>query len=242
MFRQRTRRFLFVLTPVVALASAGLSVYLKVKGQQASWLVAGPMIGLIALCAGITSYYSFLRPLKDPTTLGHLALKRTATQVTAFCKGKDVDVRLNVMAIYRPAHCLFLIRRFRIRWHYDKWHEGDGTAEFHITKGVAGAARKSGNRLAVNMEDSQIASKSWGFSQREITRLQFPKHTMIWCFPIYELDRHSQTTSRIIGMLSLDSLQAGAYAKLVGDEEVRKELEGLMQEYQDVVMEVAACL
>jgi hypothetical protein len=230
-----------LLTPVVALAGAALSVYLKVKGQQGSWWIIGPLIALIALCAGVTSYYSFLRPLKDPTTLGYLALKMVAQQIAPFCQEKGVEVRFNVMAIYRPASCFFLIRRFRIRWHFNTGHDGDGTAEFRITKGVAGAARKSGNRLAINMEDPKHKNNNWGFSQRDLDRLQFPKHTMIWCFPVYELDRHNQTTSRIIGMLSLDSLQPGAYDKLVGDEEVRKQLESRMQEYQDVVMEVAAC-
>jgi hypothetical protein len=64
---------------------------------------------------------------------------------------------------------------------------------------------------------------------------------MIWSFPIYELDRYNVTTSTILGMLNLDSLQRGAYSILVDDPSTRKQLEKLMQEYQDVAMTVAAC-
>jgi hypothetical protein len=142
MFRQRTRRFLFVLTPVAALAGTALSIYLKIKGQEASWWVIGPLIALLALCAGVTSYYSVWRPVKDPSALAGLVLEKTAKEVKAFCELKGVDVRLNVMSIYRPVNCLFLIRKFRIRWH-DKHHYGDGTAEFSIRKGIAGGRSKS---------------------------------------------------------------------------------------------------
>src|ERR1700743_3859764 len=181
MFRQRTRRFLFILTPLVAVAGTTLSVYLKIKGPQAAWWVIGTLIGLASLCAGVTSYYSFLRPIKDPTTLADLALDKMAKQVRAFCESKDVEVRLNVMAIYRPARCLFLIRRFRIRWHYAHYH-GDGTAEFRITKGVAGAARARGNALAINLEDPLHKNKNWGFTKRDLERLKFPGHKMICAF------------------------------------------------------------
>lgn len=120
-------------------------------------------------------------------------------------------------------------------------HDGDGAAEFGITKGVAGEARRRGNKYAVNMEDPKNKSNAWRFSRRDIKRLKFPEHTLIWSFPVYELDKQDDPTGKILGTVNLDSLKPGAYAALIGDPAVRTELESMMADFQDVVMKIASC-
>lgn len=241
MFRQRTRRFLFILAPVAAIAATGLSIYLKLYGQQTSWVVVGSFAAVLLLCALISSYYTYLRPLKDLNTIGRELLKLVGSRVRDYCKSKGVDVRLNVLMIYRPFKFFFLIRRFRVRWGMSMDHAGDGAAEFGIKKGVAGEARRRGNKFAANMEDPKNKNPNWKFSKWDLSRLKFPEHTLIWSFPVYELDKQDSPTGEILGAVNLDSLQPGAYATLIGDPAVRAELESMMEDLQDTVMKIASC-
>jgi hypothetical protein len=238
MFRQRARRFLFLLNPLAASSGAILGVYLKVSNDKTIWVV-GAFIAVLLLCSLVTAYYTHIRPLKDSNVIGHLFLDMVGNNIQAYCSGKGVEVRLNVLMIYRPVKFLFLIRRFRVRWHLGMAHDGDGAAEFGIKKGVVGRVFKSGNKVAVNTEGSKPSD--WGFSARDLKRLKLPDHKMIWSFPVNGLDKMDMPTGTILGMVNLDSLQQGAYAKLVADPVVRAELENMLQDFQDIVMKIASC-
>src|SRR5258708_38077131 len=102
MFRQRTRRFLFILGPIAAITATILSLYLKIFAQQTSWIVVGSLAIVLLTCAFISSYYTYLRPMKDLNTIGRLLLNIVGSRIRDYCKEKGVDVRLNVLMIYRP--------------------------------------------------------------------------------------------------------------------------------------------
>jgi hypothetical protein len=197
------------------------------------------MITIMLLCTFLPSYYTYIRPLKDSNVIGRLLLDLVGNRIRAYCLGKGVEVRLNVLMIYRPARFLFSIRRFRVRWHLGMAHDGDGAAEFGITKGVVGRVFKSGNRVAVNVEGSKPSD--WNFTARDLRRLKLPDHKMIWSFPVNGLDKTDMPTGIILGTVNLDSLQVGAYTKLVADPVVRAELESMLQDFQDIVMKIASC-
>lgn len=241
MLRTGRRRLVFLLTPLATTISSILGLYLKVYGQSTSWRVVGGLVLILISSAFLASYFTHVRPVRDASTVGRLLLDHVGQRIAKYCQDKGVSIRLNALILYRPARFLFLARRFKARWSLGM-HQADAGTEFGIKKGVSGQVFKSGNSVAVDMEESRNRDpRTWKFTERDLRRLKFPGHTLIWSFPVFELNRENYPTGRILGTLNLDSLQKGAFQALVRDDVVRTELEDMMEQLQDMVSRVASC-
>jgi hypothetical protein len=110
----------------------------------------------------------------------------------------------------------------------------DNKVEFHISKGVAGAAVARRRAVFVNLEQRNNRH-SWGFSDKELAG--FPHFTAIWSLPVFELDKAGNPTGKILGTINLDSVTRGAFSVLEGN----PAYERLLEEFQDLVSKVASC-
>ncbi|HJX82958.1 MAG TPA: hypothetical protein VJ723_01295 [Candidatus Angelobacter sp.] len=226
-----------MLTPLATIMGALIGVYLKTNPNISWWIVGGLLGGLI-LSAVLASYFTHIRPARDASTVGRLLLDHIGTRIVKYCDEKGIAVRLNVLVVYRPLRFLFLMRRFKVRWSLEM-HHADGGADFGIRKGVAGRVFATGVNLAIDMENPNNQGV-WKFTERDCRRLKFPSHTLIWSFPVCELNKENYITGRVLGTLNLDSLEPNAFNILVADQAVRNEVELMMQELQDVVSKVAS--
>ena len=96
--------------------------------------------------------------------------------------------------------------------------------------------------MAIDMEDPRNGSpRIWGFTDHDLERLKFPDLTLIWSFPVFNLNKDGNPTGPILGTVNLDSLQKDAFKILVGNAAIRAEVERMMQELADVVSKIASC-
>jgi len=221
-----------MLTPGISVIGSAIGIYLKSRQQNPSWPVVFSFFGALTFCALATSYYTHIKPLRDPAANGRLLLDTIGHRIIEYGKEKNLPLRLNMLLIYRPARHLFFKRFLRIRWNLEMKFAPDGTADFDVNKGVAGAAIASGWPKLVNME---VNKDNWGFSEKEMA--MFPKFTMIWSFPMFELDKNGDPTGTRLGAVNLDSTTIGAANTMLSDHE----FEELMEEFRDIASRLASC-
>lgn len=226
----KRRQFAFLLNPSVTLLGSAIGIYLKIVGQNPSWPVVGSLTGALIVCAVASSFYTHLRPLPDPAGNIKLLLDFIGNRILEFGTTNGVVLRLNILLVYRPASCFYLRKKFKVRWNLRMANMKDVDIEFDIKKGVAGEALRTGEPTLVNMQEAQ---GDWGFTEKELAK--FPKHTMIWSYPIFKLDPKEEPTSKIIGTVNLDSTQVGAFQIVVKDAD---EYDRRMEELRDIVSRV----
>jgi hypothetical protein len=150
-------------------------------------------------------------------------------------ESEGIEARINYLGLYRPWRWLFLRRFLRVRWGIGMTFSSDNTAEFHVSKGVAGAVVAGRKALLIDLE-KPANQHGWNFSPKELAR--FPSFTAIWSLPIFELDRSGNATGKILGTINLDTTSPNAFAKLSRADSGYAEL---LEEFQDLVSRVASC-
>jgi hypothetical protein len=235
MLRKGRRILLFLLTPLAALTSAAIGVYLKIFAQSPSWWIVGGLATGLVLATFIASYFTYLKPLRDIGSMVTFLLELFGNRILEYGRTGGVELRLNVLLAYRPFKFFFFIKYLKMAWSVGMKYARDETARFRATKGVAGNVFSTGNALLVNLENPGERAK-WGFSQKELAT--FPEHTMIWGFPIYRLDKDGKSTGVRLGAVNLDSLQKGAFQIVIANQE---EFRDMMEEFQDIISKVASC-
>jgi hypothetical protein len=211
------------LSPMVSVCSVAIGIYMKYKPDKIVWDVVWLISGLLIMCAIGATYYANFRPLRDPASNGRLLLDTFAGQIIAYGKSKNVKLRLNILIVRRGIW--FFNKSFKIAW--ASWNKTkdfypDGAVSFDVEKGIAGYGYKQKIDLLVDMEEPANRDKDWGFTAEE--KEAFPEHTMIWSFPIYEVNKEGDMTGKILGMLNLDSQTRGAFKIVLTDEEFRNRM------------------
>jgi|ERR1700739_4216624 len=234
MFRRGRRIFLFLLTPLAALVSATIGIYLKLFSQNPSWWIVGGLALLLIISTFVASYFTYLKPLRDVATMVGFLLEVFGNRILEYGREKKVDLRLNVLLVHRPARFGFL-KYLKVKWSVGMKYSLDETAQFRATKGVAGKVFETGKTLLVNMENPGERAK-WNFTSKELQK--FPEHTMIWSVPIYKLDKDGKSTGSRLGTLNLDSVQKNAFQTVISYQEGFGDL---LEEFQDIVSKVASC-
>ena len=107
MFRMGRRMFVFMLTPAVSIIGSAIGIYLKLQQQHLEWWIVLSLAGSLVICAFVASYYTHIKPLRDPAANGRLLLDSIAVRIVKYGKDKNVPVRLNMLLIYHPARFLF---------------------------------------------------------------------------------------------------------------------------------------
>jgi hypothetical protein len=79
------------------------------------------------------------------------------------------------------------------------------------------------------------STDKWNFTEKELSK--FPAHTMIWCYPLYELDKNGDPTGTKLGTVNMDSFHTGACDIVLKDEEFAK----MMEEIRDVASKITSC-
>jgi hypothetical protein len=236
MFRMRRRILVCALSPMVSFCSVAIGIYFKAKPQDIDWDIVWLISGILIACALGATYYANIRPLRDPATNGRLLLETVSAWMIAYGKTKNIKIRLNILIVYRS---FWSFRRyFRIAW--NSWNKTkdfypDGAVTFHISKGVAGLAFALKTDRLVDMEEKENQGKRWKFTPKE--EKKFPAHTMIWSWPIFELNKDGDMTGKILGTLNLDSLDPGAFDIVLKDPEFYNR----MLEFRELACKVASC-
>src|SRR5438105_4914732 len=132
MFRMGRRRFVFMLTPLVSIIGVMIAIYLKLKQQNPAWWVVLSLAGGLVICAFLASYYTHIKPLRDPAANGRLLLDVIGGRIVKYGKEKGVTLRLNMLLVYRPARFFFFKRHFRVRWGPELKFDPDGAVQFNI--------------------------------------------------------------------------------------------------------------
>lgn len=234
MLRKSRRILLFLLTPLTALISAAIGIYLKIFAQNPSWWIVGSLAAGLVLATFVASFFTYLKPLRDIETMVAFMLELFGNRILGYGVAEGVDLRLNVLLVYRPIKFLFFRKYLKVTWSVGMKYAKDETARFRAYKGVAGKVLATGNTSLVNMEIPGERAK-WGFSPQELAT--FPEHTMIWSFPIYRLDKEGKSTGKRVGAVNLDSLQKGAFHTVITCQEEFREM---MEEFQDIISKVAS--
>jgi hypothetical protein len=223
-----------MLTPAVSVIGSLIGIYLKVHQQNVDWWIVYAFFGGLVLCAFVASYYTHIKPLRDPAANGRLLLDTIGTRIVKYGKDKGLPLRLNMLLIYRPLKRFFFSKYLRVRWGLQMTFDPDGAVEFHIKKGVAGEALTNGRPKLVNMEEPENKG-NWGFTEKELRK--FPPHTMIWSYPLFQLDKLGDNTGKLLGTVNLDSIFPGACEIVLKDPEFAK----LMEEFRDIACKIASC-
>src|SRR6185437_1396665 len=97
MFRIGRRRIVFMLTPSVSIIGVSIGAYLKLIQQNISWLVLGGLgLGLV-VSAFASSYYTHIKPLRDPAANGRLLLDTIGGRIIQYGRSKGLKRRLNIL-------------------------------------------------------------------------------------------------------------------------------------------------
>jgi hypothetical protein len=245
MFRMRRRWFVFLLTPAVSIISLGVGIYIKWKPNEFQWWHVFALAAILVVCAVLASYYTNIKPLLDPNSNGELLLKTIGERIIRYGnekglknkweKGEEVPgLRLNILMAER--RWLLGKPHFRVRWSLEMDHSPDGAARFPIKKGVAGEAFAQRKPRLVDMEDPATQG-DWGFTKKELDKLRFPKFTMIWSYPIFELDKKGKQTGRLLGTANLDSSLPGAFRTAIDDPEFLT----LVDDFWNIASKICSC-
>ena len=232
MFHTKRRKLLFVASTILPVASITLALYIKSKSPS-NQVIGAFLLGILLLSA-IIAWYSHIQPLREVSSAVTALLDAVGGRVIDLGKSDGIDPRMNYLALYRPWRGLFLRRFFRVRWGIGMRFSPDNAAEFHISKGIAGAAVKRRRALLIDLEEPKN-QHGWNFSSDELTG--FPAFTAIWSLPIFELDRGGNATGKILGTINLDATAHGAFRILSSNMEYAE----LLEEFQDLVSKVASC-
>ncbi|MBI2681927.1 MAG: hypothetical protein HYX26_01690 [Acidobacteriales bacterium] len=230
MFRTGRRWTLVILSAVVPLITLIVSIYFKLYAQTLNWWILIGFGAVSFLLAGAIAYFTHIKPVRDMTPLIQLFLEGVGQRILEAGKSEGLELRLSILRIYRPVWTLCLRRYFHVCWSMNMHQQADNDMRFHIRKGVSGQVRKSGKSLLVDMTLPE--NRHMGFSAKEAAR--FPAFTVIWSLPVFELNRSNRTTSRVLGVVNVDSATTGAYAKLRSN----PGLDSLFKDFREVVSKV----
>lgn len=220
------RWFVFCLTPAVSIISLGIGIYLKWKPDTFQWWHVFAMATVLSVCAIFASFFTNIRPLRDPNSNGELLLETIGKRIIEYGEDKGlktkwvngeniIGLRLNIMMAER--RWFIWKRHFKVRWSLGMDDSPDAAIRFPVTKGVAGEAFRERKPRVVDFEDPD-ARGDWGFTDKDRGRMKFPKFTMIWSYPIFELDKGGKQTGRILGTVNIDSALPGACKLVIEDQ------------------------
>src|SRR5437867_6648991 len=211
MFRMGRRWLTFFCSAILPIVSAAIGIYLKSQNWSVGVLVL--LVAALVILSCLLSYFNNIKPVKDVAPGIREMLEVVGQRIVDQGKRDGIDIRLNILVLYRPARWFFVRRFLRFCWGLGMKYDSDSAYDFPIKKGVAGEVVRTLQARLVNMDG--LTNDDWGFRAKEA--LIFPKFTLIWSLPVYEFDRHGAFTGKVLGTVNLHSTSSHSFEVVYGN-------------------------
>ena len=174
---------------------------------DSAFYVGGAIFTLVAV-AGI-EWFTVFRPARRLSHARGDVLRAVTEELReTIASSLQVTVRMNVMVPHRRLRWLLLRRFHHVLWHVGMENKPDVNVQFPMKRGVVGRCFQTGR--PVFAAEEALSGGEYKLPRRIQEKVK--SVTAVLSYPIYEPSKRTgRQNGRVVGVLTLDSEQHGAF-------------------------------
>ena len=199
-------RFQAFRSVAIGTATYAVGAALKLLPSLGVWMYLG-LGGVVFACAAIDALATGVRPAVRMREIAPLAMDAAAAPIVAAFTAHGIAVRMNLLLARGSWRRLWCDRFFRMAWNIGMTDSPDVNIFFPVQAGIAGRCYASRRPVVAGPEDIARFPLPARYQRNGVDGLSY---TAILCYPVYEPAREGLQSGKVIGVLTLDSLNPGA--------------------------------
>ena len=194
-------------TVAITTATFAVGAALKLLPVLGLRLYAG-LGAVVFVLAGIEALGSVVSPAARLREVAPLAMDAAAAPILAALNAHGIVARMNLLRAVRTARRLWLGRFFRMAWNTGMADSPDVNISFPVSAGISGKCYGSRQPVIAGPEEIAKFPLPARYRRNGIEALHYGA---ILSYPVYEPSREGLQSGKVIGVLTLDSLNPAAF-------------------------------